>query len=154
MLESSAVIGQTIGHYRVLEKLGAGGMGVVFKALDLQLQRTVALKFLPSEATLNERDKQSLLREARAASALDHPNIGSIYGIEEAPDHNLFIVMAYYEGETLAQVVSRGLTTAPGSLDLPVQIARGLAAAHARNIVIAMPSRPISSAPRTVSQKS
>lgn len=131
----AALIGQTIGRYKVLERLGAGGMGVVFKAVDLQLQRTVALKFLPGDGVITERAKHNLLGEARAASALDHPNIGSIYGIEETADQNLYIVMAYYEGETLAQVISRGLTTLPGAVDLLIQIARGLSAAHARNIV-------------------
>jgi serine/threonine-protein kinase len=129
------MIDQTISHYRITEKLGAGGMGVVYKALDTKLERTVALKFLPHDLAVNPRDKESLLREARAASALDHPNIGIIHGIEESEDHQLFIVMAYYEGETLAHKVSRGLIPIRESLDLAIQIARGLAAAHARSIV-------------------
>ncbi len=129
------MIGETISHYRVLEKIGAGGMGVVYKTRDLQLERTVALKFLPHEVAINERDKENLLREARAASSLDHPNIGAIYGLEETTDHQVFIVMAYYEGKTLAQMISSGLLSLPQSLDLLIQIARGLAAAHSRNIV-------------------
>lgn len=129
------MLGQTIAHYKITDKLGAGGMGVVYKAHDLKLQRDVALKFLPSDLALNSRDKENLLREARAASSLDHPNIASIYGLEETPDHQLFIIMAYYEGETLASIISRGLSTLPESLDLLIQTARGLAAAHARNIV-------------------
>jgi serine/threonine protein kinase len=88
------MLGQTISHYKITDKLGAGGMGVVCKALDLKLERTVALKFLPTDAAVSDRDKQSLLREARAASARDHPNIGVIHGIEESEDHRLFIVMA------------------------------------------------------------
>jgi serine/threonine-protein kinase len=135
MSEPASFIGETVGHYRVLGKLGAGGMGVVYKALDLTLQRTVGLKFLPADVALNEREKESLLQEARAASALDHPNIGSIYGIEEMSDHQLFIVMAYYEGETVAQLIGRGLPAPSQSVDLVLQIARGLSAAHARNIV-------------------
>src|ERR1700730_10657751 len=103
------MIGQTISHYRIIEKIGAGGMGVVYKALDLKLERTVALKFLPNDFAVSARDKKSLLREARAASALDHPNIGVIHQIEESEDHQLFIVMGYYEGQTLAQKLSRGL---------------------------------------------
>ena len=129
------MVGQTISHYEITDKLGAGGMGVVYKALDLKLERTVALKFLPTDVAVSGRDKQSLLREARAASALDHPNIGVFHGIEESEDQQLFIVMGYYEGETLAQKLSRGVIPVRESLDLAIQIARGLSAAHARNIV-------------------
>jgi len=129
------MIGETISHYRITEKLGAGGMGVVYKALDVKLERTVALKFLPTEIAVSPRDKESLLREARAASALDHPNIGVIHGLEESQDHQLFIVMGYYEGETLAQKLSRGLIPVRESLNLAIQIGKGLTAAHARNIV-------------------
>ena len=129
------MIGQTISHYRILEKIGAGGMGVVYKAQDLKLQRTVALKFLPADLALHPRDKENLIREARAASALDNPNIGAIYGLEEGPDRHPFIIMAYYEGQTLAQILSTGLASLPQSLDLLLQVARGLSAAHARNIV-------------------
>ena len=129
------MLGQTISHYKITDKLGAGGMGVVYKALDLKLERVVALKFLPNDLTVSDRDKQGLLREARAASALDHPNIGVIHGIEESEDHQLFIVMGYYEGETLAQKLSRGVIPVRESLDLAIQIARGLSSAHARNIV-------------------
>lgn len=129
------MVGQTISHYKITDKLGAGGMGVVYKALDTKLERTVALKFLPTDVAVSDRDKQSLLREARAASALDHPNIGVIHGIEESEDHQLFIVMGYYEGETLAQKLARGAIPVRESLDLTIQIARGLSAAHARNIV-------------------
>src|ERR1700687_1636044 len=129
------MIGETISHYRITDKLGAGGMGVVYKALDMKLERTVALKFLPHDLVVSARDKESLLREARAASVLDHPNIGVIHEIEESEDHQLFIVMGYYEGETLAQKLSRGLIPVRESLDLAIQVARGLSAAHARNIV-------------------
>src|SRR5437773_9323452 len=129
------MLGQTISHYKITDKLGAGGMGVVYKALDLKLERVVALKFLPNDLTVSDRDKQSLLREAHAASALDHPNIGVIHGIEESEDHQLFIVMGYYEGETLAQKLSRGVIPVRESLDLAIQIARGLSSAHARNMV-------------------
>ena len=144
------MIGQTIAHYCITEKLGAGGMGVVYKALDLKLERAVALKFLSSDLVLSSRDKETLLREARAASALDHPNIGVIHGIEETEDHRLFMVMAYYEGETLAQKLSRGPTPVRDSLDLAIQIARGLSAAHAKHIVHAMLNRPTSSSQKTM----
>jgi eukaryotic-like serine/threonine-protein kinase len=129
------MLDQTISHYRITHKLGAGGMGVVYKAVDLKLERTVALKFLPQEVVVSDVDKERLLREARSASALDHPNIGVIHGIEESDDRQLFIVMAYYEGDTLAQRLNRGVLSAREALDLAIQIARGLGAAHARNIV-------------------
>lgn len=129
------MIGQTISHYRVTERLGAGGMGVVYKAFDLTLERPVALKFLSPNLVISSRDKEILLREARAASALDHPNIGVIHGIEESEDRQLFIVMAYYEGETLAQKLARGPIPVRDSLHLAMQIARGLSAAHAHRII-------------------
>jgi len=129
------MLDQTISHYRIAERLGAGGMGVVYKALDLKLERTVALKFLPQDVAVNEQDKEHLLREARAASALDHPNIGVIHGLEESEEQQLFIVMAYYEGETLTQKLVRGVLPVREALDLAIDIAKGLSAAHARNIV-------------------
>src|SRR5277367_3324599 len=129
------MIGQTVAHYRITGKLGAGGMGVVYQATDLKLERTVALKFLPHDSTINDQEKDRLRREARAASALDHANIGVIYGIEETADGQVFIVMGYYEGETLAQKIARGLLPVSESVNIAMQIASGLAAAHARNIV-------------------
>src|SRR5438105_15673847 len=110
-------------------------MGAVYKALELKLERPVALKFPSPDLVIGSRNKEILLRKARAASALDHPNIGVIHGIEESEDHQLFIVMGYYEGETLAQKLSRGVIPVRESLDLAIQIARGLSSAHARNIV-------------------
>jgi serine/threonine protein kinase/tetratricopeptide (TPR) repeat protein len=129
------MIEQTISHYRIIQKLGAGGMGIVYKALDTKLERTVALKFLPEGVTVTDEDKRNLRREARAASTLDHPNIGVIHGLEETEDQQLFIVMQYYEGETLAQKFSRGALTLRESLDFAIQIASGLSAAHAHNLV-------------------
>ncbi|HEX3121489.1 MAG TPA: protein kinase [Candidatus Acidoferrum sp.] len=129
------MLGQTISHYRITQKLGAGGMGVVYKALDLKLERTVALKFLPQDMVVTGADRERLLREARAASTLDHPNIGVIHGLEESDDRQFFIVMGYYEGMTLAEKLDRGLLPVREALDLAIQIARGLSAAHARNIV-------------------
>ena len=129
------MLGQTISHYRITQKLGAGGMGVVYKALDLTLERTVALKFLPPDMIVTSADRERLLREARAASMLDHPNIGVIHGLEESGDRQFFIVMGYYEGMTLSEKLDRGVMPAREALDLAIQIARGLSAAHARNIV-------------------
>ncbi len=129
------MIGQTVAHYRITAKLGAGGMGVVYKATDLKLERTVALKFLPHDSSISEEEKERVRREARAASALDHANIGVIYGLEESAEGEIFIAMGYYEGETLAQKIARGLLPVSESVDIAMQIAAGLAAAHARNIV-------------------
>lgn len=127
--------GMQIGTYEILSRLGAGGMGEVYRARDLRLERAVALKCLPADVALNAQDKENLLREARAASALDHPNIGIIYGFEEGPDRQSFIVMAYYEGETLAERIFKKPVPLTEAIDLFIQIARGLAAAHARNII-------------------
>jgi eukaryotic-like serine/threonine-protein kinase len=129
------MLGQTISHYRITQKLGAGGMGVVYKAIDLKLERTVALKFLPPDMVVTSTDRERMLREARAASTLDHPNIGVIHGLEESEDHQFFIVMGYYDGMTLAERLDRGVLPIREALDLAIQIARGLSAAHARNIV-------------------
>src|SRR6266496_3364462 len=97
----SIPVGRLAG-YEVQGKLGAGGMGVVYKALDIKLNRTDALKFLSDEEVTPD-DRERLLREARAASALDHPDIASVHTIEETADGRTFIVMGYYEGETLAE---------------------------------------------------
>jgi serine/threonine protein kinase len=129
------MIGETILHYRITDKLGAGGMGIVYKAQDLQLERFVALKFLPQDLSLSEADRERFLREARSASALDHPNIGVIHGIHKTGDGRMFIVMAYYQGQSLSQKLSGGPLTLRQAMDWACQIAAGLAAAHARNIV-------------------
>src|SRR5256885_9587071 len=129
------MIGETISHYRITDKLGAGGMGIVYKAQDLQLERFVALKFLPHDLALSETDRERFLREARSASALDHPNIGVIHGIDKTDDGRMFIVMAYYEGQTLSQELSGGPLALRQVMDWACQIAAGLAAAHARKIV-------------------
>ena len=100
------LIGQCISGYQILERLGSGGMGVVYKATDLKLRRTVALKFLLPGSGASP-DTKRFLQEAQAASALDHPNIGVIHGIGQIEDDRIFIVMAYYEGETLAQWLKR-----------------------------------------------
>ena len=122
-------------RYRITARLGAGGMGVVCKALDEKLERYVALKFLPPYIGSDQNLKQRLLQEAKAASALDHPNVGTIFGIEETGDGEIFIVMACYEGETIADRLQRGPLPVNTALFHTVQVLRGLAAAHAKSIV-------------------
>jgi predicted DNA-binding protein YlxM (UPF0122 family) len=102
------LMGRTVGRYEVTGLLGAGGMGVLYKATDTQLDRAVALKFLPPQWSANERFKQRFVREARAAAALDHTNICAIYEVGETEEGQLFIAMAHYEGETLHQTIARG----------------------------------------------
>jgi serine/threonine protein kinase/Tfp pilus assembly protein PilF len=129
------VIGKTVSHYRILEKLGEGGMGVVYKAEDTTLGRTVALKFLPSELTRDAAAKERFTQEARAASALDHPNICNIHEVGQTEDGQTFIAMAYYEGEDLKSRIGRGPFKLDDALDTAVQIAQGLAKAHGQGIV-------------------
>lgn len=126
------MIGQTISHYKILEKLGEGGMGVVYKAEDTKLDRLVALKFLPERLNASEQDKARFIQEAKAASAINHPNICTIHSIEEH-DGQLFIVMEFVDGETLRKKEpSIGFKQA---IDIGIQIADGLAAAHEKGIV-------------------
>jgi serine/threonine protein kinase len=102
------MIGQVLSHYRIVEKLGGGGMGVVYRAEDTRLRRSVAVKVLPPDLTRDAEAKQRFVIEAQAASGLDHPNICTIHEIDETPDGQLFLVMAYYPGETLKQKIDRG----------------------------------------------
>jgi serine/threonine-protein kinase len=125
--------GESVRHYRILGLVGAGGMGVVYKALDQQLERTVALKFLPPGTASSDTERQQLVREARAASQLDHPNIGIVHGVEKSDDGQWFIVMAFYEGVTLERKLGR-ISTAQ-ALDVAAQVARGLAEAHAHHLI-------------------
>jgi serine/threonine-protein kinase len=127
--------GDQIGNYKILGLAGAGGMGVVYRALDVKLERTVALKFLPEHLVSNKEDRERFLREARTASSLDHSNIGAIYGLEETDSGRSFIVMAYYEGETLAQRIARKPLSASEAVSIAMQIAEGLAAAHGGAVV-------------------
>jgi serine/threonine protein kinase len=129
------MIGQTISHYKILEKLGGGGMGVVYKAQDLKLDRHVALKFLPPEMTRDPEAKERFIHEAKAASALDHNNICTIHEIGETDDGQMFIVMASYEGGTLKSRIGNGKLRIEEASDLAIQIAQGLAEAHQHGIV-------------------
>jgi eukaryotic-like serine/threonine-protein kinase len=129
------MIGRVVSHYEIVEILGEGGMGIVYKARDTKLDRTVALKFLPPHLTKSEEDKQRFLREAKAASSLDHPNICTIHEINETTEGQLFIVMPAYEGETLAEKIKSGPLVLDEALDIAIQVAEGLQVAHEKQIV-------------------
>ena len=123
------------GNYRILGVAGSGGMGIVYRARDLRLERTVALKFLPDAVKTATQDVNAFLREARTASSLDHPNIGVIHGIEDAEDGSIFIVMAFYEGRSLADRLREGPLPTRQAIDIACQMCAGLAEAHGRGIV-------------------
>jgi eukaryotic-like serine/threonine-protein kinase len=133
--QTDSLIGHTLGHYQITSRLGAGGMGVVYLARDTRLERLVALKFLPFDVTLDEEQKLRFVREAKASAALEHPNIGTIHEIAEAPDGRMFIVMGYYDGDTLRQRIQRGRFAANEAVEIARQVASGLAHAHSRGIV-------------------
>src|ERR1051326_3912740 len=132
------MIGQHISHYTILEKLGEGGMGVLYKARDTNLDRTVAIKFLPSHLSASADSKGRFLQEAKATAALSHPNILSVYEISEH-DGSLFLVMEYIEGQTLKSYITK-LKTGTGipasqAISWTSVIAQGLKAAHDKNII-------------------
>jgi len=127
--------GHTVSQFQIVEQLGGGGMGVVYKALDRRLQRFVALKFLPSFLSAESEVKLRFTQEAKAIASLDHPNLCTIFEVEEAEDGQLFIVMPYYEGETLKQMIERGPLPMALVTDYGVQVSAGLAHAHAAGVV-------------------
>jgi serine/threonine protein kinase/Tfp pilus assembly protein PilF len=129
-----ALLGKSVSHYTVSRKLGSGGMGVVYEAEDTRLGRRVALKFLPQELEQDAQSLERFQREARAASALNHPNICTVYAIEEH-ERQHFIVMELLEGQTLAQMIGRQTVVLDQLLELAIQIADALESAHARGIV-------------------
>ncbi len=129
------MIGRTVSHYRVLERLGGGGMGMVYKAEDSALGRAVALKFLAPELTRDEDAKRRFLQEARAASALDHANVCTVYEAGEADDGQMYLAMALYEGETLKQRLERGPLPLEDALEVAAGVARGLVRAHEAGVV-------------------
>ncbi len=129
------MIGKTISHYRIIEKLGEGGMGVVYKAEDTKLRRTVALKFLPRELTLDPRAKERFTREAQAVSSLDHPNICTIHEIDETEDGQMFICIACYLGGTVREKIDEGPLKLDEALSIATQVAEGLREAHEKGIV-------------------
>jgi len=129
------MIGTTVFQYEILEQLGSGGMGVVYKARDTKLNRTVALKFLPPQVSSDQKTKERFIQEARAASSLDDPHICTIHDIAETDDGQLFIVMAFYDGNTLKYVMDERQIGVEESASIARQMAQGLAAAHEAGIV-------------------
>ncbi len=127
--------GRTVSHFRITERLGGGGMGIVYKAIDTRLDRPVALKFLPPDLTRDDDARARLIQEAKAASALDHPNICTVHDIDTTPEGQLFIAMAFYDGETLKRRIARGPMTIVEALDVTLQVAQGLTKAHAAGII-------------------
>ena len=121
-------------HYRIINRLGAGGMGEVYVAEDTKLGRRVAIKVLPAESATDEDAQKRLIREARAAANLDHPNICAIHEVGNQDSHS-FIVMQYVEGETLADLINRKALAVTEALDIACQIADALGAAHSLGII-------------------
>lgn len=134
-LPAQTITTPMVGDYRILDRIASGGMGVVYKALDLRLQRVVALKFVSLDHTPNKNERERLLREARAASVLDHENIAAIHRVGETEDGQLFIDMGFYEGENLATRMARAPLTNTEALEVMTQVTRGLAHAHAHNVI-------------------
>ena len=129
------MIGRTISHYEILDKIGEGGMGIVYRAHDTKLNRTVALKFLPQTVALSETDRKRFIHEAQAASVLDHPNICTIFEFNETSDGLLFIAMPAYEGTPLNKRIDQGPHSIDEAIDIAIKIADGLQAAHEKGIV-------------------
>ncbi len=129
------MIGETISHYKIIEKLGEGARGVVYKAEDTKLSRFVALKFFPTDLKADEEKKERFIREAMTASALDHTNICTVHEIDETKEGRLFISMTLYEGETIKEKIKRGPIKPDEVIDISVQVAQGMEKAHQKGIV-------------------
>jgi serine/threonine protein kinase len=128
------MVGQTISHYRIDSKLGEGGMGVVYKGEDSRLGRAVALKFLAPHLTSDEQTRKRFIREARAAASLDHPNIATVFAIEEA-EGTVFLAMALVEGRTVKDMITERPLRRNDVLDIASQVAAALQAAHQQGVV-------------------
>jgi len=129
------VIGKTVSHYKIISKIGEGGMGVVYKALDTTLDRHVAIKFLPPQLRSDKQAQTRFVHEAKAASALNHANIAVVHEVDETPEGQMFIVMAYYEGQTLQDKLQGGALSADEAIAIVSQIASGLSKAHEKDIL-------------------
>jgi serine/threonine protein kinase len=128
------MIGHTISHYLILDKLGEGGMGVVYKAQDTKLERTVALKFVAPHLVSDDTQRKQFQREAKAVAALDHPSICTVFEIDEA-EGTLFLVMAFVEGSTVEDLIAQRPLKVRDALDIAIQAAQGIRAAHEKGIV-------------------
>ena len=128
------MIGKSVSHYKIIEKLGEGGMGAVYKAEDIKLKRTVALKFISPQAALSSEQRTRFVREAQVVASLDHPNICTMYEIDEI-EGQMFIAMAYVKGRTLEQRIKSGPLKLEEALEIAMQVSGGLREAHEKGIV-------------------
>ncbi len=129
------MIGQAVSHYRIISKIGEGGMGIIYKAQDTKLKREVALKFLPPELTRDQEAKERFIREAQTISGIDHPNICTVYEIDETKDGQIFIAMACYNGRTLKEKLEDCRITIEEAVNITIDVTQGLAKAHKQGIV-------------------
>jgi serine/threonine protein kinase/predicted Zn-dependent protease len=129
------MIGQIVSHYRIINKIGEGGMGIIYKAQDTKLKREVALKFLPPDLTRDQEAKERFIREAQTVSALDHPNICTVYEIDETKDGQLFIAMACYKGKSLKEKLKDENVSLEEAVDIALQVTDGLLKAHSQDII-------------------